>query len=198
MTHQHNSVQDETPRNTIPKKVEKGVSRARGWTFTIWNTDTEVLEKLYSLELKVIGFQSENCPSTGREHLQGFIYYKNPRSFNSVKKVLKEIDNSCHIEKMRKHIQANIQYCSKNKSANGRVKYLRNGDNVLINVLNGTAIYALSIAEKIEICKQNFLKELMNDEEMLKFFKSLRDKMFINDDLYKKGNQFKTKDHWEL
>ncbi|EZG49013.1 replication associated protein [Gregarina niphandrodes] len=58
---------------------------------------------------KYIIYQQEMCPSTGRLHYQGFVYFTNPRSFDSVRR---EFGGMTHVEVCH-DITASIAYCSK-------------------------------------------------------------------------------------
>jgi len=52
---------------------------------------------------------NETCPKTGKSHIQGFIMFKNDRSFSAVRKEL----FPCHIEQRKASVEKNLQYCSK-------------------------------------------------------------------------------------
>nr|WAE42337.1 MAG: replication associated protein [Cressdnaviricota sp.] len=67
----------------------KNQLRARGWQFT-WNnyTDTDV-EYLKTLDFEYICWGLE-VGAQKTPHIQGFIYFKNPKAFTSVRKLLKE------------------------------------------------------------------------------------------------------------
>lgn len=55
-------------------------------------------------------YQCEITPSTGRPHLQGYIYFANGKSLRSVKKLLVD---SAHVEIARGTAKQNRTYCSK-------------------------------------------------------------------------------------
>ena len=85
--------------------------KSRGFVFTLhdwtqqeWNT----FQDWNDCQYLVVG--KEVCPKTGRPHLQGYVYYKNPRSWNSVKKSL---PNRCHLENAIASAIKNYEYCSK-------------------------------------------------------------------------------------
>lgn len=93
--------------------------RSRSWCFTTNNyseVDWNVLNLLgcdddrERLNIKFLCFGKEIAPKTGTPHLQGFIYFNNARTFNSVKKLLPE---KSHIEKCKGSPQQNYDYCSK-------------------------------------------------------------------------------------
>lgn len=92
-------------------------ARSRGWCFTVFLKDDDVdvdvrknvieLHKLKNCVYIIVGI--ETCPTTGRKHLQGYVYYKNAVSFKSVKTVLRE----SHWEKAKGTPEQNQKYCSK-------------------------------------------------------------------------------------
>lgn len=51
----------------------------------------------------------EICPTTNKKHLQGFIYFKNERSFNAIQKKTKNV----HLEQCRYDAISNCTYCAK-------------------------------------------------------------------------------------
>lgn len=55
-------------------------------------------------------YQLERCPSTHREHIQGYIEYNKPRKFDTVKK---ELPPSSHIELARGNRASCVAYCTK-------------------------------------------------------------------------------------
>lgn len=73
---------------------------------SFWNTYC----KDYEVDYLIIG--QELCPSTGKKHLQGFIYFKNARSFLAIIKSVKPR----HIEICKGNIDQNIKYCSKDNN----------------------------------------------------------------------------------
>lgn len=91
-------------------------NKSRSYAFTLNNyTKDEIgtLEQEF-LEAAEYGMQEETGKD-GTPHLQGFIRYKNPVSFNHVKKLLKR----AHWEKA-KSIKACRAYCSKEDTRTGR------------------------------------------------------------------------------
>lgn len=64
-----------------------------------WNPD----------KMKFLAYGKESCPSTGKQHWQGFVYWKNPRTHKSAGKEL----NNAHVETCRGSIDDNEKYCSK-------------------------------------------------------------------------------------
>lgn len=83
--------------------------RSRAWCFT-WNNYSEENEEL----IKHVFFDSRyvvgrEVGAQGTRHLQGFVQFKNPRSFNAIKAML---GDKPHIEKCR-NVKASIKYCQK-------------------------------------------------------------------------------------
>lgn len=78
--------------------------RSRWFVFT-WFHDTPIeLDET----MVYLAYGDEVCPSTGRRHLQGWVYFKNPRYTYSVRKQYK-----CYMKKMMGNLQQNDDYCSK-------------------------------------------------------------------------------------
>ncbi|EZG55345.1 putative replication associated protein [Gregarina niphandrodes] len=55
------------------------------------------------------------CPTTGRLHYQGFLYFPNPRSFDQVRR---EMGGLTHVEVCR-DITTSIKYCTKEETRVG-------------------------------------------------------------------------------
>lgn len=81
--------------------------RSRNWCFTINNYSMEDINRLKALEYKYIVF-GEEVGSKGTPHIQGYIEFKNARSFQSVSKKIKG-----HIEKRKGNAIQASQYCKK-------------------------------------------------------------------------------------
>lgn len=82
------------------------MSRTRGYAFTDYELDESFLERL-PFEYMIYG--REICPDTSRKHLQGYIYFKNAKSFKAVVKLL----SPRHVEAANASADDNIKYCSK-------------------------------------------------------------------------------------
>lgn len=90
---------------------EKKNIRVRAWCFTWPNYTKETEDYLAALVPDVAEYLiagREVSPTTGTPHLQGFIYFKNPRTLGGVTKVLEKR----HVEPAR-DISASIAYCKK-------------------------------------------------------------------------------------
>ncbi len=86
------------------------MARARGWCFTIHECGKENLDKINSIECEYIIVGDEITPTTKKQHWQGFLYFKNARSFNSIKNIL---PYGTHIEHAIASAEKNKRYCSK-------------------------------------------------------------------------------------
>lgn len=82
------------------------MSRYRDYCFTDFSLDEDFLQ---SLDYSYLCYGLEKCPNTGREHLQGYIYFKNAKSFSAVKKLLP----TQHLERSNGSTADNVKYCSK-------------------------------------------------------------------------------------
>lgn len=86
--------------------------KTRTFTFTNFNLDFN-----YELKqnIKYLAYGLETCPTTSRQHHQGFIVFKNQLS--SSVKGLKKVGSLCggaaHVEPMMGNLQSNTEYCSK-------------------------------------------------------------------------------------
>lgn len=89
--------------------VPISVPKSRSYLYTLFNYDTNDVAQLQSLPVIYHVFGYEICPTTGRKHLQGFIYFENARSM----KALKKINNTIHVERNRGTPQQNSDYCRK-------------------------------------------------------------------------------------
>lgn len=91
--------------------------KSRGWSITINNpTSEEIFHfKSFTENNCVHGkFQIEKGEENGTEHLQGCIYFKNERTFNSMKRTFPR----AHIERARNYSQLEA-YCGKAKTRIG-------------------------------------------------------------------------------
>lgn len=76
--------------------------------FTDYERDLSFWDKK-KLNWRYIIIGDEICPTTGRQHWQGFIYFKNQRHWNAVRKLL----SPRHVNICKGSAQENITYCSK-------------------------------------------------------------------------------------
>jgi len=82
--------------------------RTRGWTFTINNDTFEDLIGLIETDFEylVIGFE---VGDSGTPHIQGYIYFKNPRMLKGVRNLMPR----AHLLVSRGTALQNLKYCSK-------------------------------------------------------------------------------------
>lgn len=85
--------------------------RSRNWTFTLNNYTEESEQKLKDLVCKYLVYGRE-VGESGTPHLQGFVCYKDCKTFTSVKK---KLPAGCHIEAALGNSQQNFDYCTKDK-----------------------------------------------------------------------------------
>lgn len=97
---------------SLDQKLEVGNTRAtsnpkfRAWCFTSFKKDRpDPSDYTYY----IIGL--ETCPTTGKQHWQGYIKFKGAVRFNTAKERIG--DPEAHIEYAKGNDQQNIDYCSK-------------------------------------------------------------------------------------
>lgn len=83
------------------------MSRQLGWCFTSYDVSKPPVFNENVHEYLIYG--KETCPTTGRQHLQGYIRYKNRKRFAGVKKELP----GAHIEGSRGSPKEASDYCKK-------------------------------------------------------------------------------------
>lgn len=85
------------------------MSKYRGYCFTWNNPEPQVQVQLREKNCRYIVFGHETAPTTGTCHLQGYVYFWNPRSPRSVAEEFK----GAHIEVARGSPERNREYCTK-------------------------------------------------------------------------------------
>lgn len=115
--------QYETPYSQVPELRDlvlqdvrmherQSRTRSRAFSFTIFG---EALEDTREELLVLLGRQAyaicglENCRTTGRAHIQGYVRFPNARSLATVRVLL----GPCHVEVSKGDARQNIVYCSK-------------------------------------------------------------------------------------
>lgn len=83
--------------------------RSRAWCFTINNYGPGTVGQLRNLSsaYTLFGYERGEC---GTPHLQGYVYFRNPRRFSNVKNIL---PHGAHIERAQGSVEQNIAYCKK-------------------------------------------------------------------------------------
>lgn len=88
-------------------------SKSRAFTFTINNyteEDEDFVGSLYWVfQCRYLIVGKETCPTTGTPHLQGYVAFKNPRSWDAVA----DMHEHWHIEAAKGTAQQNYIYCTK-------------------------------------------------------------------------------------
>eukprot|EP00481_Brizalina_sp_1-RS-2013_P002297 TRINITY_DN5_c0_g1_i7.p1 TRINITY_DN5_c0_g1~~TRINITY_DN5_c0_g1_i7.p1 ORF type:complete len:115 (-),score=3.19 TRINITY_DN5_c0_g1_i7:747-1091(-) len=82
------------------------MARKRDYSFTDFVLDESFLQ---GLPYEYLCYGKEICPDTGKQHLQGYIYFKNAKTFSAARKLLQPR----HIETSNASTDDNVKYCSK-------------------------------------------------------------------------------------
>lgn len=95
--------------------IENPNERARGWCFTrqvkLEEIDEEFHKYLDGIEnIKCAAWQMEKAPETNQLHIQGWVSFKNARTFRIVKSLL---EGNPHLEKQRGTDEQCWAYCTK-------------------------------------------------------------------------------------
>jgi len=98
---------DKCSGNTKPR-----ISQSKYWCFTDFDTNLDKWTTIFEKEnfLYIIG--KEKCPTTGKDHLQGYI--ESPKPIRPLEKFSKF--KTVHWEKRKGTKEQNITYCSKEKN----------------------------------------------------------------------------------
>lgn len=89
-----------------PPKV---LNRSRRFSFTINNYEEKEIELLMTLFSNDLYIMGREVGKKGTPHIQGYVEFKNARSYDSLKKIMP----TAHIEKARGNRKKNFIYCSK-------------------------------------------------------------------------------------
>jgi ssDNA-binding Zn-finger/Zn-ribbon topoisomerase 1 len=81
----------------------------RGFCFTLFNYTDELKQKIRQLLPVYLVYGHETCPTTGKAHLQGYIYFKNARSSKSLYKLVP----GWAVYKCKGTVEENYTYCTK-------------------------------------------------------------------------------------
>lgn len=101
---------DDTEVSTVVAgNTKAATTRRRDWCFTEF--DMLKIDKIWDeSKMRYLVMGKEKCPTTGKEHLQGYVYFNNAVSFKGVKRYLSA---STHVEGCRGNSESNINYCKK-------------------------------------------------------------------------------------
>lgn len=97
--------------------------KARAFTFTLNNYTDDDIAYLNQHECVYIVYGKERAPTTGTPHLQGYVYYKNPRSIKAVQKLRK-----WHVMQSRGSPESNYKYCLKLDDPVPNTEFYERGD----------------------------------------------------------------------
>lgn len=84
--------------------------KTRLWCFTNFNLEFDYVDYFDKHKVTYLIYGLETCPTTGKQHHQGAVYFKSQRG--SIKGVAKEL-NGAHVEMCKGTIDDNVKYCSK-------------------------------------------------------------------------------------
>lgn len=110
-------LQQEKPTST--KQSRASVSQYRDVPFTLFDYTWQEVEHLQKLECEYIIFGKEECPTTGRPHLQGFVILKKRMTLIPVKRFLLKSYGSNNADR----IHVDKRYASRRQAAS----YCRGG-----------------------------------------------------------------------
>lgn len=83
-------------------------TRSRKYVFTINNYTDDDIARLANMGTRYLCYGKE-VGEQGTPHIQGFLYYKNAKSFKSLKKNLPR----ARIQVAEGSVESNVEYCSK-------------------------------------------------------------------------------------
>jgi len=82
---------------------------SKNWCFTWNNYPNDYKEKLAAYDVTYLVAGKEQAPTTGKQHLQGYVQFKK----NMRMKAVSLLFPGAHIEKAKGNSKQNIQYCTK-------------------------------------------------------------------------------------
>ncbi|AUM61930.1 Rep [uncultured virus] len=93
----------------MPSAPQEVLSKSRGWCFTVNTYDDSYERWLKTIDCQYLIYGREVAPTTGREHLQGYVHFGQPKTRLSVSKLLPR----AHLERRMGSIQQAVDYCKK-------------------------------------------------------------------------------------
>lgn len=84
------------------------MSRNRAYCFTSYLLNEDIMDELIC---EYIVYGREQCPTTGKKHLQGYVYFTNAKTLDAVKKLFQ--DKTLHLEVPKGNHNQNRTYCIK-------------------------------------------------------------------------------------
>lgn len=99
----------------------------RNVTITVYNCEFKSFSSIITGDerIRYCIAQEEVCPETKREHIQGYVQFRRPLKFSTIKNLL---PNGTHIEKARGTPEENRLYCSKLESRKPGGQTLESGE----------------------------------------------------------------------
>lgn len=94
--------------NTKPKNMKEG--KYRGWCFTDYR---EAEPKWNAEKMQYLVYGSEICPTTGRHHWQGWVYFKSTITWNG--RIMKDFLGKEHRELQKGSNSEAADYCKKDE-----------------------------------------------------------------------------------
>lgn len=99
--------------------------QARRWVFTMYEMEMyEQLKHCFSkagVNIRFMCYQGETAPSTGRDHIQGYVEFPKVMRRSGVRKLFKQADGTLYhkfwMEPAAGKVDHNIRYCTKNASS---------------------------------------------------------------------------------
>ncbi len=92
--------------------LEDPTKRSRGWVYTLHNYGMDQLDDLSTIDCVYHVYGKEECPTTSRRHIQGFIYFKNAITRKTMSR---RIPHS-YVAKMRGTPLQASDYCKKDNN----------------------------------------------------------------------------------
>lgn len=136
----------------MPRKCRKPRERScrsRGWCITFNNYEPADEEKIQKIPCDYLVYGREIAPSTGTKHLQMYVYWVNPREFNTVRALF---PRSCHIERANGSPQENRVYCVKDGDYFEHGSCPRQGKRTDFSDMQSMALSGVPYSKIIESC----------------------------------------------
>lgn len=87
-------------------------SKRRDFCFTSYNLDFDYDEYMKTVRPSYLLVGNETCPTTGKRHHQGYVYFKNARGCK-MKTLADELGGGVHVEPCKGNVKHNVDYCQK-------------------------------------------------------------------------------------
>lgn len=162
--------------------MREEAKRGQNWSVTYFdhiNNEERLKDHLTNLTYKYMIFGKEICPTSGKEHLQGFIIFNSNKSLKGLKKEL--FPWSPHLERSYAGAVVNIKYCEKD----GNV-WLEDGDRprgqglrVDLKTIKSRIEAGNTISELIDWGMINSLQQIQLAERLNKYVKIKRTKPVV-------------------